>query len=174
MVPALRGGVRVQRHGAGDLPRLLPAMPPPLGARSSAGKIPQLRWSRSAEPATVHKGDGKEAVVGSSGRGARLPRQGAGSGEQWGGRVSILKAVVGRHGQRKLPECPATVLDPPDTGWPRVCLLKGFYITDMWGTECCSAIGLGHRRLNSEGFFRVQRGSAKVYLSYSFARVWTG
>ncbi|GJN40662.1 hypothetical protein PR202_gb29919 [Eleusine coracana subsp. coracana] len=52
MVPALRGGVRVQRHGAGDLPASFRRSRLRSKARPSAGEIPRLRVGAEAAATT--------------------------------------------------------------------------------------------------------------------------
>jgi hypothetical protein len=99
LVPALRGGVRVERHSARDRRLLLPATPLRSWAGPSAREDPRLRvgtGEAAAATGTRWRRRGSGGWKQSSGRGARLPRQSSGGGEQWGGRVSIL-------GGRRLP-----------------------------------------------------------------------
>ena len=70
VVPALRGGVRIERHGAGDLPRLLvPAMAPWPGL---VGRRDHSAPTWSSGRGSEHDGDDEEAErKRETGRGAR-------------------------------------------------------------------------------------------------------
>jgi hypothetical protein len=123
LVPALRGGVRVERHGAEIAAASFRRRPSARGPARPPGRllVSELEQKRRRQ---VHDGDDEEAVVGSKAgaRDCRVRVREAGSNGE--GESPFSKEVVVCHRPMKLPGCPARALDRDQGQRGRVFLLE--------------------------------------------------
>jgi hypothetical protein len=125
LVPALRGGVRVERHGAEIAAASFRRRPSARGLARPPGRFLGSELERKRQRRRqVCDGDDEEAVVGSKAgaRDCRVRVGGAGSNGE--GESPFSKEVVGCHRPMKLPGCPASALDRDQVQRGHVFLLE--------------------------------------------------